>query len=215
MLFWKCVFYLQCYNQVSNIRPQQPYWCNDIALKLNFMIKSIAYGKEKLGMIFSSSTLAFFFGYNFHGMNAVMFSIGMFSYMCMALMPIFCRPDWPKKLIRRLPEAAQILFPAAQDACDNQSCTLVENSTTKTTPAKRESDDTGQTVGDQGTKTLPVKEREKENRASRKKIHARHWNWKHLFMNLICLHYIVVQLFLPYSHFLTKVRRICYCLKLY
>ncbi|CAK9798058.1 Vitamin K-dependent gamma-carboxylase [Anthophora plagiata] len=34
----------------------------------------------------------------FHLMNSRLFSIGMFPYVCLATMPLFCRPDWPRKL---------------------------------------------------------------------------------------------------------------------
>ncbi|XP_032670283.1 vitamin K-dependent gamma-carboxylase isoform X2 [Odontomachus brunneus] len=34
----------------------------------------------------------------FHLMNTRLFSIGMFPYVCLATMPLFCRVDWPRKL---------------------------------------------------------------------------------------------------------------------
>ncbi|XP_014477597.1 PREDICTED: vitamin K-dependent gamma-carboxylase [Dinoponera quadriceps] len=34
----------------------------------------------------------------FHLMNTRLFSIGMFPYVCLATMPLFCRTDWPRKL---------------------------------------------------------------------------------------------------------------------
>jgi len=40
---------------------------------------------------------------SFHSMNSQMFSIGMFSYVCLATMWIFCRPNSPKTLFRRIP----------------------------------------------------------------------------------------------------------------
>jgi len=122
-------------------------------------------------MLFFDTTrpIGFFFGYNFHIMNAVMFNIGMFSYMCMAVIPIFCRPEWPKKIIKMLPSFLQKVFPMTEDSVDNKSCTLIEQP-----PSKK------------------------------KKLEPRSWTWKNLFMNLLCLHYVAAQLFLPYSHFLTK-----------
>lgn len=118
-------------------------------------------------------------------MNAVMFDIGMFSYMCMVLIPIFCRPDWPKQLVRRwLPNRVQFFFPASHEAADNLSCTLlVEETVTKKEDTK------------------------KKNKNKKNKGVLRNWTWKHLLINLICLHYVAVQLFLPYSHFLTKVKK--------
>lgn len=43
--------------------------------------------------------VAFVFGSSFHLMNSQMFSIGMFSYTMMATLPLFCYPDWPRRLI--------------------------------------------------------------------------------------------------------------------
>ncbi|KAL3281325.1 hypothetical protein HHI36_004536 [Cryptolaemus montrouzieri] len=35
----------------------------------------------------------------FHLMNSRMFSIGMFPYVCLATMPLFCEENWPQKLM--------------------------------------------------------------------------------------------------------------------
>lgn len=66
--------------------------------------------------------IAFIFGYGFHGMNAIMFSIGMFSYMCMALMPIFCRPEWPKNLVKIFPKFIQLFMPLSSPPQKNIMC---------------------------------------------------------------------------------------------
>ncbi|XP_011696419.1 PREDICTED: vitamin K-dependent gamma-carboxylase [Wasmannia auropunctata] len=34
----------------------------------------------------------------FHFMNSRLFNIGMFPYVCLATMPLFCRVDWPRRL---------------------------------------------------------------------------------------------------------------------
>lgn len=34
----------------------------------------------------------------FHLMNSRLFSIGMFPYVCLATMPLFCKPNWPRSL---------------------------------------------------------------------------------------------------------------------
>ena len=110
-----------------------------------------------------------------------MFNIGMFSYMCMAVIPIFCRPYWPKKIIRMLPSFLQRVLPSTEVSMDNKSCTL-----TKQPPSKK------------------------------KKLKPRGWTWSNLIMNLICLHYVAIQLFLPYSHFLTKVKWFfLFCIKIW
>ena len=43
-------------------------------------------------------------------MNSRMFSIGMFPYACLGTMWVFCRPDSPKTLIKKLPKLLQSLF---------------------------------------------------------------------------------------------------------
>jgi len=57
--------------------------------------------------------LGFLFGSFFHLMNSQMFSIGMFPWTMLATMPIFCHPDWPKKLIHTLPITFQKVMPTA------------------------------------------------------------------------------------------------------
>ena len=127
---------------------------------LNYQVKPFLY-------------LAFFFGYMFHGMNAVMFNIGMFSYMCMALLPIYCKTDWPKDLIKKLPSIIQKFSPSIASPQENINCSDFVS---------------------------------EEDQKSKKK---KRWTWTFsaLFFNLICLEYVALQLFLPYSHFITKV---CY-----
>ncbi|GJQ87061.1 GC [Trypoxylus dichotomus] len=54
----------------------------------------LVYGKTRpLGMVFCST---------FHLMNSRLFSIGMFPYVCLATMPIFCEFDWPKRCMNKV-----------------------------------------------------------------------------------------------------------------
>ncbi|KAG8225022.1 hypothetical protein J437_LFUL006033 [Ladona fulva] len=41
--------------------------------------------------------VAMFFCASFHLMNSRMFTIGMFPYVCLATMPLFCHMDWPRQ----------------------------------------------------------------------------------------------------------------------
>ena len=70
--------------------------------------------------------LGFLFGSSFHLMNSQMFSIGMFPWTMMATMPIFCHPDWPKKLIHRLPSTLQKVLPTAENSRSNVICSNVQ-----------------------------------------------------------------------------------------
>ncbi|CAG2115458.1 unnamed protein product [Medioppia subpectinata] len=46
-----------------------------------------------------SRFFAYFFCLLFNSMNSRLFSIGMFPYVMIAIMPVFSAPDWPKQLI--------------------------------------------------------------------------------------------------------------------
>ncbi|RZF35606.1 hypothetical protein LSTR_LSTR005134 [Laodelphax striatellus] len=53
-------------------------------------------------LIFFDQTrpIAFLFLSLFHLMNSRLFHIGMFPYMCLVTMPLFCRMDWPKQMLK-------------------------------------------------------------------------------------------------------------------
>lgn len=66
-----------------------------------------------------SRPYAMFFGASFHLMNSQLFSIGMFPYMCLATLPIFCRPDWPKHLMDQSPALLKKVLPTTEKSpCD-------------------------------------------------------------------------------------------------
>ena len=66
--------------------------------------------------------LGFLFGSFFHLMNSQMFSIGMFPWTMLATMPIFCYPDWPKKVINRFPGSLQKVLPTGKPSKANVVC---------------------------------------------------------------------------------------------
>ncbi|XP_076269277.1 gamma-glutamyl carboxylase [Rhynchophorus ferrugineus] len=45
-----------------------------------------------------SRPIAMIFCAMFHLMNSRLFSIGMFPYVCLATLPLFCKEDWPRKI---------------------------------------------------------------------------------------------------------------------
>ncbi|XP_076330015.1 gamma-glutamyl carboxylase [Tachypleus tridentatus] len=59
----------------------------------------------------SSRPVAFIFCGAFHLMNSRMFSIGMFPYVMLATMPIFCSPDWPRPFISSSPAFLKCCLP--------------------------------------------------------------------------------------------------------
>ncbi|XP_074838044.1 vitamin K-dependent gamma-carboxylase [Carettochelys insculpta] len=58
----------------------------------------------------------------FHCMNSQLFSIGMFSYTMLATSPLFCYPDWPRRLGARFPACLQRLLPALEPPQASATC---------------------------------------------------------------------------------------------
>lgn len=106
--------------------------------------------------------------YKFHIMNAVMFNIGMFSYACIAMITIFCYPDWPKKIIRKFPSCMHILLPSVEVPKDNNSCM----------------------------------EQSEEKKKKTKEFSL--FSFKRIIIYLGVGSYVIFQIVLPYSHFLTQ-----------
>ena len=46
----------------------------------------------------------------------------MFSYMSMGMITIFCSPDWPKRLIAKLPRLFQKFLPITKESGNNDEC---------------------------------------------------------------------------------------------
>nr|CAH0104565.1 unnamed protein product [Daphnia galeata] len=60
-----------------------------------------------------SRPLALFFATSFHVMNAQLFTIGMFPYVCLATLPVFCDDYWSKRWIARCPGLLRKCLPDA------------------------------------------------------------------------------------------------------
>uniref|UniRef100_A0A8C5LZ46 Vitamin K-dependent gamma-carboxylase n=1 Tax=Leptobrachium leishanense TaxID=445787 RepID=A0A8C5LZ46_9ANUR len=106
--------------------------------------------------------LALFFVSYFHCMNSQLFSIGMFSYTMLATSPLFCYPDWPRRLVAKLPLCLQRLLPHTQLPQDSLDCVY---------PGRK-------------GKSQP--------------------RLRHKVAAAFTVLYIMEQLFLPYSHFMTQ-----------
>lgn len=111
----------------------------------------------------SRSTGLVFVSY-FHCMNSQLFSIGMFPYVMLASSPLFCSPEWPRKLVSHCPKRLQDLLPLKAAPQPSASCVY-----------KRSRAKGGQKPG-----------------------------LRHRLGALFTLLYLLEQLFLPYSHFLTQ-----------
>ncbi|XP_020825102.1 vitamin K-dependent gamma-carboxylase [Phascolarctos cinereus] len=112
----------------------------------------------------ASRSIGLLFVSYFHCMNSQLFSIGMFPFVMLASSPLFCSPDWPRKLVSCCPRWLQGLLPSTADAQTSLSCIY-----------KR-----GRTKG-----------------SSQARL-------RHRLGAVFTLLYLLEQLFLPYSHFITQ-----------
>ncbi|XP_060082240.1 vitamin K-dependent gamma-carboxylase-like [Ylistrum balloti] len=119
---------------------------------------------------------AMFFGGSFHLMNSQMFNIGMFSYTMLATLPLFCYPDWPRRLLQWCPSPGGAK--SAEDLQPNSHCVykLVKSQTNK----------------QEGISAYP-----KSTCSSTPSL-------RHKFFSCVAILYLSTQLFLPYSHGITK-----------
>lgn len=90
----------------------------------------------------------------------------MFPYVMLASSPLFCSPEWPRKLVAHCPKRLQELLPLRTAPQPSASCVY-----------KRSRAKGGQKPG-----------------------------LRHRLGAAFTLLYLLEQLFLPYSHFLTQVR---------
>ncbi|XP_022359868.1 vitamin K-dependent gamma-carboxylase isoform X1 [Enhydra lutris kenyoni] len=130
------------------------HWCG-LLLDLSAGFLLFFDASRSIGLLFVSY---------FHCMNSQLFSIGMFPYVMLASSPLFCSPEWPRKLVSRFPERLQELLPLKATPQPSVSCMY-----------KRSRAKGGQKPG------------------------LRHW-----LGAAFTLFYLLEQLFLPYSHFLTQ-----------
>ncbi|KAM6203042.1 vitamin K-dependent gamma-carboxylase [Rhynchocyon petersi] len=130
------------------------HWCG-LLLDLSAGFLLFFDASRPIGLLFVSY---------FHCMNSQLFHIGMFSYVMLASSPLFCSPEWPRKLVSHCPKSLQELLPLKAAPQPSVSCVY------------------------------------KKSRAkSGQKLGLRH----HLGAAFTLL-YLLEQLFLPYSHFLTQ-----------
>ncbi|XP_053573784.1 vitamin K-dependent gamma-carboxylase isoform X2 [Bombina bombina] len=108
--------------------------------------------------------VALFFVSQFHCMNSQLFSIGMFSYTMLATSTLFCYPDWPRRLVTKLPSCLHRLLPATKPPQLSTDC-LYSGQKGKTSAQPR---------------------------------------LRHKLGVVFTIVYILEQLFLPYSHFITQ-----------
>ncbi|KAI5140877.1 Vitamin K-Dependent Gamma-Carboxylase [Manis pentadactyla] len=130
------------------------HWCG-LLLDLSAGFLLFFDASRSIGLLFVSY---------FHCMNSQLFSIGMFPYIMLASSPLFCPPEWPRKLVSHCPARLQELLPLKAAPQPSTSCMY-----------KRSRSKGGQKPG-----------------------------LRHHLGTAFALLYLLEQLFLPYSHFLTQ-----------
>lgn len=129
---------------------------------------------------------AFFFVSYFHCMNSQLFSIGMFSYTMLATSPLFCYPDWPRRFFGRFPAFLQTVLPfTSTDLQPSSSCVYTEARRTSVEPQENQETPPAPTAATVAQKAPRLR-------------------WKHKLAAVFTIVYILEQLFMPYSHFITQ-----------
>ena len=131
-----------------------------------------------VGVNFENFILGFALCYQFHIMTAFLFSIGMFPYACMVLIPIFCYSNWPKKIFRRAPLLLQPFLPTTATPQENLDC----------------------------YPSIPSFDSSSAKEAKDKKSkHEFSFNLRKYLSVIFCMLYVTEQTFLPWSHSITQV----------
>ncbi|XP_049821936.1 vitamin K-dependent gamma-carboxylase isoform X2 [Aethina tumida] len=74
-------------------------------------------------LVDSTRPIAMIFCSLFHLMNSRLFSIGMFPYVCLATMPLFCKETWPKNILK--------VFCNVEEAKPSNKCIYTEREQSK------------------------------------------------------------------------------------
>ncbi|PNF20660.1 hypothetical protein B7P43_G03021 [Cryptotermes secundus] len=112
----------------------------------------------------------------FHITNSRLFTIGMFPYVCLATMPIFCDANWPRKVLKIFSASKS----AVKDNDQDKKCT------TSLLPAEAN------------------RAKQKVKKLKGAPTYTLKIGWKHKVVGFLLISHIGLQAFLPYSHFITK-----------
>ncbi|XP_025156701.1 vitamin K-dependent gamma-carboxylase isoform X2 [Harpegnathos saltator] len=167
----------------------------------------------------------------FHLMNTRLFSIGMFPWVCLATMPLFCHVDWPRKLglcfdWRRKVSAAdgssiddRSKVSSRSDRSGSSSSEVLDDRATHegkkeidrdyfAEPEAEEEIDGGDDNTRLPTDSTEPSEEEEEDVNVRENIPGARRTTKvtrkQKFVVSMLLCHIALQFFLPYSHFISK-----------
>ncbi|XP_041478309.1 vitamin K-dependent gamma-carboxylase-like [Lytechinus variegatus] len=131
-------------------------------------------------LLFFDATRLFatFFCSSFHIMNSQIFSIGMFPYAMLASTTVFFSPSWPRSFCSVLPIYVKNNIPSV-----SFSATIQPSENCIYPP--------------------PKKENKKKNDPCSVKRNSK-MSWRHQSTVIGLIIYVCIQLFMPYSHFITK-----------
>ncbi|KAK0075118.1 hypothetical protein PV325_007335 [Microctonus aethiopoides] len=142
-------------------------------------------------MLFDKTRIpAMIFCTAFHLMNSRLFSIGMFPYVCLVTMPLFCHVDWPRKLIKNY----RLL-----NSKWKRNITELSDDNKQTDPTINKDNTNDQSVKMKNTQVSFEKYLKKKISKEISKSPTK----KQKFVVLLLIFHIALQFFLPYSHFIT------------
>uniref|UniRef100_A0A336LF99 CSON010306 protein n=1 Tax=Culicoides sonorensis TaxID=179676 RepID=A0A336LF99_CULSO len=124
---------------------------------------------------------------SFHLMNSRLFRIGMFPWTCLAELPLFYHVDWPRKVIAKMRKCISGEKAVEIEKIETKS---IENEDLNDNIDKIESD----SDSDLSNLCGPCKSKERNRNKYKKQKKTVY----------LIFTYIAVQLFLPFSHFITK-----------
>ncbi|XP_034183188.2 gamma-glutamyl carboxylase [Osmia lignaria lignaria] len=173
-------------------------------------------------MLFDKTRIpAMIFCTAFHLMNSRLFSIGMFPYVCLATMPLFCSTDWPRRFGSFLKDNCVPIFLVQSQK--TKHCDDFSSSSTKDLYEKEfncnESLEKALTCDKIQNKTNDkslIDDEYRKDTIESRKPEMIHKNVKEIcikstgptkrqkFVVSLLLFHIFLQFFLPYSHFITK-----------
>ncbi|XP_071828913.1 vitamin K-dependent gamma-carboxylase-like isoform X1 [Apostichopus japonicus] len=131
--------------------------------------------------------VAAFFVSSFHVMNSQLFYIGLFPYVMLTTSLIFFYPDWPKKLFQKLPASLSTRLPSLTTPAQSLHCVYQRPHEIRNPP-----------------KSTGLKTEKRPNHSSSSSSSLSKFTKYHSFGALFFIFYTSIQLFLPYSHFITQ-----------
>nr|XP_050847817.1 vitamin K-dependent gamma-carboxylase isoform X1 [Vespula vulgaris]XP_050847819.1 vitamin K-dependent gamma-carboxylase isoform X1 [Vespula vulgaris] len=158
-------------------------------------------------MLFDKTRLpAMIFCTAFHLMNSRLFSIGMFPYVCLVTMPLFCNVDWPRTFYSWIKCKQNILLSKCVNViknCLQSPINRLINEQTKEVTNLNEFDSQKATMDE--NKHYQSSENVKPiDNSTMKNVNPKKVTKKQQFVVSMLLIHIALQFFLPYSHFITK-----------